>query len=87
MKRSYSSLDEIDEHLQVLKLKRDIYRERIKLQLNKTKNNFVPNIKSDLLQMLKMMLVTLAIKNITAKLLRSPAQSKEKNPLHKRAAS
>jgi hypothetical protein len=46
---SYNSFDEIDNNLKILKLKREIYKEHLKLNLNATKMSLYPvNIMSEL---------------------------------------
>jgi hypothetical protein len=42
MTRQYRSFEEIDERLKVLKLQRQIDIERLKLNLNTAKSNFLP---------------------------------------------
>lgn len=38
----YTSFDEIDRDLQILKLQREIGKEELKLKIQKTKNNLLP---------------------------------------------
>lgn len=42
MTKQYSSFSEIDERLKILSLQRDIYKESLKLSLNRAKVNLYP---------------------------------------------
>ncbi len=42
MAQKYRSFQEIDEHLQILKLQREIDKESLKLRLNRTKTDLFP---------------------------------------------
>ncbi|TDQ31061.1 DUF6327 family protein [Zeaxanthinibacter enoshimensis] len=77
MRRSYSSLVEIDEDLRILRLKREIHVENIKFNLNRTRSNFLPALRSDAMKVLKTMALTYAIKRIATKLRSSSTDSQE----------
>lgn len=66
MAKQYSSFSEIDHHLRILSLQREIHRESIKLHFNRVKSNFYPTqLVGGVSGMLKKMLLTLAIKKLS----------------------
>ncbi|WP_211341804.1 DUF6327 family protein [Ulvibacterium marinum] len=66
MAKQYSSFSEIDYHLRILSLQREIDRESIKLRFNQVKSNFYPTqLVGGLSGTLKKILLTLAIKKLS----------------------
>ncbi len=66
MAKQYSSFSEIDHHLRILRLQREIDRENIKLRFNHVKSNFYPTqLVGGLSGILKKILLTLAIKKLS----------------------
>ncbi|WP_422080988.1 DUF6327 family protein [Ulvibacterium sp.] len=66
MAKQYSSFSEIDHHLRILSLKREIDRESIKLHFNHVKSNFYPTQwVGGLSGTLKNILLALAIKKLS----------------------
>lgn len=64
--KKYSSFDEIDERLKILNLQREIYRESIKLNLNRAKTNLYPSrFMGGVGGLLQKVLITLIIKKLS----------------------
>ena len=65
---NYNSFDEIDHQLKILSLQKQIYKERIKLNLKSSKNSFrTTNLKNEFKGILKDRLLTFITTNLIKK--------------------
>ena len=65
MKAPYTSFDEIDRDLQILKLQREIGKEEFKLKVQKTRNNLLPtNLLGGMSGILQKVLLTVVAKKL-----------------------
>lgn len=68
---NYNSFDEIDNQLKILSLQKQIYKERIKLNLNSSKNSFsAMNLKNEFKGAFQEQVLTFVIEKVLSKLKR-----------------
>lgn len=66
MQNRYNSFSEIDERLKILNLQRQVYKESMKLNLNKAKTDLYPTeILGNVKGMVQKMLLTFMIKKVS----------------------
>ncbi len=66
MQNRYSSFSEIDERLKILNLQRQVYKESIKLNLNRAKTDIYPTaLLSNAKGMFQKMILTFLIKKVS----------------------
>lgn len=69
MKKKYTSFEEIDKDLKILKLKRQIQEEKVKLAMENTKKEFYPtNIIGGLAPLIQKIMISLVAKKLLNKL-------------------
>lgn len=69
MRKTYTSFEEIDKDLKILKLKRQIQEEKVKLAVENTKKEFYPtNIIGGLAPLIQKIMISMVAKKLLNKL-------------------